>query len=127
MASSRANRAIRPAPHGTRDGLPLTGEPASWISSECLSLMDTRGNMWALDCLAATSSQLEQSCANLSDLVRSQVWKRGLGQVRPSKDGWGRVRPKLGWPKLGRQDRRCWPTTRCLTRPRLDGEAEEAR
>ena len=59
MASSRANRALRPAPHGTRAGLPLTGEPSPSIFTERLSPINTRCNMWAMDCLAATSSQLE--------------------------------------------------------------------
>jgi hypothetical protein len=43
--------------------------------------------------------------------------QRRLGQDCPSRDKWGQPHPKCGW-----QDRRCWPTTRCLTRPRLDSD-----
>jgi hypothetical protein len=61
--------------------------------------------------------------AILSDLIRScriyGAFKR-LGQVRPSKDERGRVRQRFGW-----QDRRCWPTTRRLTRPRLDSDSRQ--
>jgi hypothetical protein len=41
--------------------------------------------------LPAMSSQLGRSYRNSSDLVRSQLHKRGLGQVRPREDEWGRV------------------------------------
>jgi hypothetical protein len=42
---------------------------------------------------------------------------KAAGTRLPSRDKWAQPHPKCGW-----QDRRCWPTTRCLTRPRLDSD-----
>jgi hypothetical protein len=55
--------------------------------------------------------------AILSDLIGPILLQTRLGQDCPSRDKRGQPHTKCGW-----QDRRCWPTTRCLTRPRLDSD-----